>query len=184
MISACGARWRRYEPTPLIKPPPPVAMNMASRSGNWRVSSTPMVPCPATTYGSLYGDTYVRPDSRAAVRAANSAASGSSPTIRMRAPWSRILSRFAGFTWALRNTSASMPRNFAAVATPRPWLPVEEVMTPAAAAAGLRLISLLVAPRSLNEPVRCNCSSLAKAGPVRAPPSVAIGTKGVSCTRE
>ena len=33
MISARGARWRRYEPTPLIKPPPPVAMNTGIEVG-------------------------------------------------------------------------------------------------------------------------------------------------------
>ena len=99
--------------------------------------------------------------------------------MRMRAPRARIFSRFAAVTCELRNTSASMPSRFAAVATPRPWLPVDEVMTPAAAAPGVRLMSLLVAPRSLNEPVVCNCSSFAT-----APPGVPRGTTGVSRATE
>src|ERR1700681_4198646 len=58
-------------------------------------------------------------------------------------------------------------------------------MTPAAASCGLKLMSLLAAPRSLNEPVVCSCSSLAYAVPECG--SCALrgsGTKGVSCTTE
>src|SRR5450432_3218626 len=62
-------------------------------------------------------------------------------------------------------------------------------MTPAAASRGLRLMSLLAAPRSLNEPVVCSCSSLAYARPAvgsRNAPGGGVSrgksTRGVSRT--
>ena len=151
---------------PLIRPPPPVAMKIASRSGQlaheFDARSCPAPPpradhcrairrC-APTHGRRRAPPVPRPaDRRPRYESAHRA---------------RVSSRAcAGLTCALKNTSASIPRNRAAVATPSPWLPVDEAMTPAAAADGSRLISLLVAPRSLKEPLSCNCSSLAKAEP-------------------
>src|SRR5882757_130650 len=58
-------------------------------------------------------------------------------------------------------------------------------MTPAAACCGVRLMSLLAAPRSLKEPVVCSCSSLAYAMPEFDNCVLCgSGTNGVSCTTE
>src|SRR5258706_13486152 len=58
-------------------------------------------------------------------------------------------------------------------------------MTPAAASRGLKLMSLLAAPRSLKEPVVCSCSSLAHAMPEFGNSAWrGNGTNGVSRTTE
>ena len=57
----------RYPPMPPISPPPPTATKTASRSGHLAAASRPpMVPCPAITSASLYGEMKTRPDSSAA----------------------------------------------------------------------------------------------------------------------
>ena len=55
----------RYPPIPEMRPPPPRATYSASIESSWRDSSRPMVPWPATTAGSLYGETYTCPLSEA-----------------------------------------------------------------------------------------------------------------------
>src|SRR5690349_16815659 len=63
---------------------------------------------------------------------------------------------------------AGTPRKRAACATPRPWLPPDAVTTPPASAASGAANSRLHAPRALNEPPTCRCSSL----------SVTLGSPG------
>src|SRR5215472_2356336 len=45
--------------TPAINPPPPTGTTIASRSGAAATISSPIVPWPAITSASLYGDTNV-----------------------------------------------------------------------------------------------------------------------------
>src|SRR5512146_896104 len=67
-----------------------------------------------------------------------------------------------GETWLETKASARTRAYWAAAATPIPWLPLEAAITPAAACSEVREKILLVAPRSLNDPVCCRFSSLKK----------------------
>src|SRR5665213_3072037 len=64
-------------------------------------------------------------------------------------------------------TVASIPSWRAAHATACPWLPALAAITPAARCASPSVASLLTAPRTLNEPVRCRFSAFSHT--VRAP---------------
>jgi hypothetical protein len=57
---------------------------------------------------------------------------------------------------------ALMPRRVAWYATPCAWLPADAQITPRARSAASRVMSLLQAPRSLNEPVCCMYSRFVK----------------------
>src|SRR5512133_4339744 len=54
---------------------------------------------------------------------------------------------------------ARTPSSRAAHATAWPWLPALAATTPAARSSGVSVDSLLTAPRTLNEPVRCRFSA-------------------------
>src|SRR5581483_8030970 len=57
------------------------------------------------------------------------------------------------------NTVAAIPSSRAAHASAWPWLPALAAITPAARSASPSPVSLLTAPRILNEPVRCRFSA-------------------------
>ena len=59
---------------------------------------------------------------------------------------------------------AATPSAPAASATARAWLPPLTAATPAARCSGVIVSSLWNAPRTLNEPVRCNSSSFTVTG--------------------
>ena len=61
-------------PIPLASPPPPSGTTTSFSSGAWRASSSPIVPCPATTCGWSNACTSVSP-SDSASRVASAPAS-------------------------------------------------------------------------------------------------------------
>src|SRR5262249_50793682 len=81
----------------------------------------------------------------------------------MHAPSAAMRRAFVGETCDETKTSAAIPRAWAAAATPSPWLPFEAVTTPFAAWSGESNAILFDAPRNLNDPVCCRCSSLRNA---------------------
>ena len=87
----------------------------------------------------------------------------------MSAPQRRVLSSFTAGASAGMKTVAVLPTLAAAQATAWPWLPEECVTRPAARCRSVRRSVALVAPRSLNDPVRCSGSGLTTTvAPVRA----------------
>ena len=60
-ISTFGCTVFKYPPIPDIRPPPPTATMTVSILLKSSSSSTPIVPCPATITGSLYGEMYIAP---------------------------------------------------------------------------------------------------------------------------
>src|SRR5215470_9212021 len=62
-----------------------------------------------------------------------------------------------------------MPSAWAAKATAAPWLPPDAATTPAAGTS--RSSRLANAPRALNDPACCSCSSLSSSGPAGSPKS-------------
>ena len=61
---------------------------------------------------------------------------------------------------------AGMPRWCAVYATATPWLPPDAAATPAGGTSRSR--RFVNAPRALNDPAHCSCSSLRVTGPVRS----------------
>ena len=61
---------------------------------------------------------------------------------------------------------AGMPSRCAAYATATPWLPPDAAATPAGGTSRSR--RFVNAPRALNEPAHCSCSSLRVTGPARS----------------
>src|SRR5438876_10609693 len=66
----------------LFPAPPPPEIYTLSLHDALPIYSRPIVPCPATTTGSLYGETYTRPCSSAWRRAKTSVWPLSSPWVR------------------------------------------------------------------------------------------------------
>src|SRR3954469_6496368 len=75
-------------------------------------------------------------------------------------------------------TSHGTPRTRAANASACAWLPALPATTPSAAC-GPSAASLLSAPRTLNEPVRCSASALTRTSPPARSLSVSDGRTGV-----
>src|SRR5689334_2694517 len=81
------------------------------------------------------------------------------------------------------NTVASMPSSRAAQATAWPWLPALAARTPAARSASPRPVSLLTAPRILNDPVRWRFSALSQTLLPQMRPNVSEPYTGVTRAR-
>src|SRR6185437_111724 len=67
---------------------------------------------------------------------------------------------------------AGTPSSRAAYATATPWLPPDAAATPAGGTA--RSSRFVNAPRALNEPAHCSCSSLRVTGPARSSCTVGV----------
>ncbi len=79
-------------------------------------------------------------------------------------------------------TVAFTSRAAAITARAIPWLPPLTATTPAARSASPSERSLAVAPRALNEPVRCSSSSFATTGTPSSAVRPGLGTVGVRTT--
>src|SRR5581483_12031492 len=80
------------------------------------------------------------------------------------------------------NTVQGTPKACAAAARPAPWLPALEATTPWARAAGPSCATTFIAPRTLNEPVRCSHSHLSHTSPPRKSERPGDRTSGVRAT--
>ncbi len=157
--SSAAARAARAR-SPAARPPPPTGMSTVSTSGSCSASSSPSVPCPAITCSSSKACTKVAPVCARRARARRRARRRS-PRRRAR---SRRRSSSVGSTFAIGASSgmkivAGMPSSRAAQATAWPWLPAQAATTPAARSAAVSVASRFMAPRILNEPVRCRFSA-------------------------
>ena len=85
--------------TPVISPPPPTGAMTTSTSGQCSRISTAVVPAPAITSSSLYGETYIAPVVFAYSSARRSESSYVSAMARRSAPWRAIASSFARGAW-------------------------------------------------------------------------------------
>jgi hypothetical protein len=99
-----------------------------------------------------------------------------------RAPAARQASAAAAGAAAGITTVAATPSAPAASATARAWLPPLTAATPAARCSGVIVSSLWNAPRTLNEPVRCNSSSFTVTGAPSSADSPGLRTVGVRST--
>ena len=102
--------------------------------------------------------------------------------MRTRAPAARQAAAAAAGAAAGITTVAATPSAPAASATARPWLPPLTAATPATRCSGVSVSSLWNAPRTLNEPVRCNSSSFTVTGAPSSADSPGLGTVGVRST--
>ena len=116
--------------TPAARPPPESGTRTAARSGRSSISSRPAVPWPAMTCGSSKGGISARPSVSARRRESAAASSWERPAMRTSAPRARIAATLAAGTRADMQTTARRLRARAAKATARPWLPVEQQVTP------------------------------------------------------
>ena len=158
--------------TPAARPPPESGTRTAARSGRSSISSRPAVPWPAMTCGSSKGGISARPSVSARRRESAAASSWERPVMRTSAPRARIAATLASGTRADMQTTARKERARAAKATARPWLPVEQQVTPGVP--GGRRATALRAPRSLKAPIGWAVSSLSRRSGARAE-----GTRGV-----
>gem|GEM_PF-3962245 len=143
-------------------------------------SSRPTVPCPAITYSSSNGCTAVSPAARSSAASAN--APGMSSVTRTVAPAAVATSRAWSGADAGITMVALIPISAAITATAMPWLPPLTATTPAPRSAVPRASSRLAAPRTVNDPVRCNTSSLAVTGTPSRSARPGAGTVGVRRT--
>src|SRR6266545_861425 len=173
--------------TPLISPPPPTATTTASSREPASCSriSTPTVPWPAMTSGSLYGGTYTRSCSAAYARAFGSSTPESLPSARSSRPSRRSAATLLGDAFSGRYTMPCPPSVARAFPTPSPWLPVDAVTTPRDRSESVSVRIFAIAPRALNEPVRWSCSHYTSTSAPSSALNAPKPTKGVSgrCSR-
>src|SRR3954447_20932226 len=168
---------------PPISPPPPTGTITASTSGASSSISRPTVPWPASTSGSSNGCTSVRPVSAMSASSRANASPGPDASRSTAAPYPRVAAIFCADAPFHITTSASIPSAAAPKAVACAWLPALIAITPRAFSASLKVLILLSAPRTLNDPVRWKSSHLRRAPIVRLPSSGVRGSRSPMVSR-
>ena len=181
MIRIFGLMCFSASATPPVKPPPPSGTRTIARSAMSSASSRPSVACPATTIGSSYGWQKFIPVSSARERASATASFNVSPPSVSVAPYERTDSIFESDAPAGTKISQGTPKWRAANAMACAWLPALPATTPDCAASPSE-VSLFIAPRILNEPVRCKFSAFKTTLPPKRSDKVSDSVMGVRFT--